>query len=77
MLRLCPLEPNDQISRLAQWVIQVVDWPLERSVFLQWRSSEGCEVGANKAVLFCTRNPEVTKTYLRYVAGFFERSKYR
>jgi len=57
-------------------VIQVVYWPLERSVFLQWRSSEGWEGGANKAVLFCPRNPEVTKTYLRYVAGFFERNEY-
>jgi len=47
VLWLSPLEPKDQISRLAQWVIQVVDWPLERSVFLQWRSSEGCESGAS------------------------------
>lgn len=58
-------------------MIQVVDWPLERSVFLQWRCSEDREAGANKAVLYCPGSPEVTKTYLRYVAGFFERSEYR
>lgn len=74
---LSPLELNDLISRRAQRVIQVVDWPLERSVFLQWRCSEDREAGANKAVLYCPGSPEVTKTYLRYVAGFFERSEYR
>ena len=40
----------------------VGEWFLETSEFRQWRDSEG---GANKAVLFCSGNPGVGKTFLR------------
>ena len=39
----------------------VGDWLLETSEFQEWRSSED---GADKAVLFCSGNPGVGKTYL-------------
>ena len=40
----------------------VGNWILKTSVFREWMGGEG---GANKAVLFCSGNPGVGKTYLR------------
>ena len=40
----------------------VGDWLLETGEFREWRGSEG---GADNAVLFCSGNPGVGKTYLR------------
>ena len=40
----------------------VGDWLLETSEFQEWRAGEG---GVDKAVLFCSGNPGVGKTYLR------------
>jgi len=40
----------------------VGDWLLETWEFREWRGSDG---GADKAVLFCSGNPGVGKTYLR------------
>ena len=40
----------------------VGNWLLETKEFLEWRSDEG---GADKAVLFCSGDPGVGKTYLR------------
>jgi len=37
-------------------------WFLETGEFREWRGGEG---GADKAVLFCSGNPGVGKTYLR------------
>ena len=44
----------------------VGDWVLETSEFREWMDSDG---GADKAVLFCSGNPGVGKTYLRLVPG--------
>ena len=40
----------------------VGDWLLETNEYREWRSGEG---GAENAVLFCSGNPGVGKTYLR------------
>jgi len=40
----------------------VGDWILETMEFREWRSGEG---GVDKALLFCSGNPGVGKTYLR------------
>ena len=40
----------------------VRDWILETREFQVWRGSEG---GVDKAVLFCSKNPGVGKTYLK------------
>ena len=60
---LSPLEPgyrHDSVrtSRFAG----VGNWLLETSEFQEWRGGEG---GAHKAVLFCSGDPGVGKTYLR------------
>jgi len=60
---LSPLEPSNRhdgvrTSRFAG----VGNWLFETSEFLEWRGGEG---GAGKAVLFCSGNPGVGKTYLR------------
>ena len=60
---LSPLEPkcrhqSVQFDRFGG----VGDWLLETSEFHEWRGGEG---GADKAVLFCSGNPGVGKTYLR------------
>ena len=60
---LSPLEPGNRhdgvrTSRLAG----VGNWLFETSEFLGWRGGEG---GSEKAVLFCSGNPGVGKTYLR------------
>jgi len=61
MTWLSPLEPSNRhhgvrTSRFAG----VGDWLLATSEFQEWR-----EGAADKAVLFCSGNPGVGKTYLR------------
>jgi len=60
---LSPLEPNarHQSVRTDRFG-GVGDWLLETREFREWRGSEG---GADKAVLLCSGNPGVGKTYLR------------
>ena len=60
---LSPLEPNKRHQGVRTDRLDGVgDWFLETSEFRDWRSSKG---GADKAVLFCSGNPGVGKTYLR------------
>ena len=60
---LSPLEPNNRHQSVRNERFDGVgDWLLETSEFREWRGSEG---GAEKAVLFCSGNPGVGKTYLR------------
>ena len=40
----------------------VGNWLLEKREFLEWKGGEG---GADKAVLFCSGDPGVGKSYLR------------
>ena len=60
---LSPLEPNNrhQTVRTDRFG-SVGDWLLETSEFREWREGEG---GPDEAVLFCSGNPGVGKTYLR------------
>ena len=64
---LSPLEPNirHQGVRAGRFG-SVGGWLFETSEFREWRDGEG---GGDKAVLFCSGNPGVGKTYLRYLAG--------
>ena len=63
MCWLSPLEPNNRHQSVRTDRFDGVgDWFLETSEFREWRGSGG---GANKAVLFCSGNPGVGKTYLR------------
>ena len=60
---LSPLEPNNRHQDVRTDRFDGVgDWFLETSEFREWRGSEG---GADKAVLFCSGDPGVGKTYLR------------
>ena len=60
---LSPLEPNKRHQGVRNDRFDGVgDWLLETSQFREWRGSED---GADKAVLFCSGNPGVGKTYLR------------
>ena len=60
---LSPLEPNNRHQGVRTDQFDGVgDWFLETREFREWRSSE---VGAEKAILFCSGNPGVGKTYLR------------
>jgi len=60
---LSPLEPDNRHHGVRTNRFEGVgDWLLETSEFRGWRGSEG---GADKAVLFCSGNPGVGKTYLR------------
>jgi len=60
---LSPLEPGDRHHGVRTGRLDGVgDWLLETSEFREWRNSEG---GVDKAVLFCSGNPGVGKTYLR------------
>jgi len=60
---LSPLEPNIRHQGVrTERFDGIGDWFLETSEFREWRDSEG---GADKAVLFCSGNPGVGKTYLR------------
>ena len=60
---LSPLEPNNRHQGVRTDRLDGVgDWFLETREFREWRGSSG---GADKAVLFCSGNPGVGKTYLR------------
>ena len=60
---LSPLEPNKRHQAVrTDRFSGVGDWILEMREFREWRGSEG---GADKAILFCSGNPGVGKTYLR------------
>ena len=60
---LSPLEPNKRHQGVRNDRFDGVgDWLLETSQFREWRGGEG---GADKALLFCSGNPGVGKTYLR------------
>ena len=60
---LSPLEPGNRHDGVRTTRFQGVgEWFLETSEFQEWRGEEG---GADKAVLFCSGNPGVGKTYLR------------
>ena len=60
---LSPLEPNIRHQGVSTNRFEGVgDWLLEDREFREWRSGEG---GPDKAVLFCSGNPGVGKTYLR------------
>jgi len=60
---LSPLEPNNRHQGVRTDRLDGLgDWLLGASEFREWRESEG---GADKAVLFCSGNPGVGKTYLR------------
>ena len=60
---LSPLEPNNRHQDVRTDRFDGIgDWLLETSEYREWRGSEG---GADKAVLFCSGNPGVGKTYLR------------
>ena len=69
---LSPLEPNTRYQGLrTHRFAGVGDWLLNTREWREWR---GCEGGANKAILFCSGDPGVGKTYLWYVTGPFERT---
>ena len=60
---LSPLEPNNRHQGVRTDRFDGVgDWLLETSDFREWRRGLG---GADKAILFCSGNPGVGKTYLR------------
>ena len=60
---LSPLEPGNRHDDVrTNRFAGVGNWLLETSEFREWRGGEG---GADKAVLFCSGNPGVGKTYLR------------
>jgi len=60
---LSPLEPGNRHQGVRTDRFDGIgDWVLETKEFREWRSGEG---GADKAVLFCSGNPGVGKTYLR------------
>ena len=60
---ISPLVPNKRHQGVRTDRFEGVgDWLLETNEFREWRGSED---GADKAVLFCSGNPGVGKTYLR------------
>ena len=59
---LSPLEPNKRHEGVCSERFDGIgDWLLETREFREWRGSEGVDM----AVLFCSGNPGVGKTYLR------------
>jgi len=59
---LSPLEPGNRHDDLRTDRYEGIgEWLLETSEFREWRGGQG---GA-KAILFCSGNPGVGKTYLR------------
>ena len=69
---LSPLEPNNRHRGVrTERFDGIGDWVLETKKFREWRSSGG---GADNAILFCSGNPGVGKTYLRQGAEFFEKA---
>jgi len=60
---LSPLDPRGRHHDVrTDRVDGVGNWLLETNEFREWRSNGG---GADKAVLFCSGDPGVGKTYLR------------
>ena len=60
---LSPLEPDTRHQGLRNDRFEGVgNWLLETSEFREWRGSDG---GADKAILFCSGDPGVGKSYLR------------
>ena len=60
---LSPIKPDTRHRAIRATRFECVsDWILKTSEFREWR---GGESGADKAVLFCSGNPGVGKTYLR------------
>ena len=60
---LSPLEPSNRHQAVRTDRFEGVgDWLFETREFREWRGSGD---GADKAVLFCSGNPGVGKTYLR------------
>jgi len=60
---LSPLEPRNRHQGVRTDRFDGVgDWFLETGEFREWRGGEG---GADGAVLLCSGNPGVGKTYLR------------
>jgi len=60
---LSPLDPRGRHHDVrTDRVDGVGNWLLETNEFREWRSNGG---GTDKAVLFCSGNPGVGKTYLR------------
>jgi len=60
---LSPLEPENRHHGVRTGRFKGVgNWLLETAEFQEWRSSES---GTDKAILFCSGNPGVGKTYLR------------
>ena len=79
VLRAADEKPLDEKQELLQWLSplepqtrhedvrtdrfdDVGSWLLQKKEFQEWRSSEG---GTDRAVLFCSGEPGVGKTYLR------------
>ena len=61
---LSPLEPNNRHHDVRTGRFEGVgNWLLETREWREWRAGEG---GADGGVLFCSGNPGVGKTYLRY-----------
>ena len=60
---LSPLEPHNRHQSVrTERFGGMGGWLLEVKEFREWRSGKG---GAENAVLFCSGNPGVGKTYLR------------
>jgi len=60
---LTPIEPGKRHDGVrTERLGGVGDWLFETSEFQEWSEGEG---GTDKAVLFCSGNPGVGKTYLR------------
>ena len=60
---LSPLEPENRHHGVRTDRHEGAgDWLLRTKEFLEWRRGEG---GADRAVLFCSGDPGVGKTYLR------------
>ena len=72
---LSPLEPDNRHHDVRTKRFEGVgNWLLEKREFLEWKGGEG---GADKTVLFCSGNPGVGKSYLRYVVEvFFKKREY-
>jgi len=60
---LSPLEPSNRHQGVrTERLGGIGDWVLETKEFQEWFGGLG---GADRAVLFCSGNPGVGKTYLR------------
>ena len=58
---LCPLEPDNRHHNVRTKRFEAVgDWLLGTNEFREWKGGEG---EADKAVLYCSGNPGVSKTY--------------